>query len=224
MSDALRRSLLGHRNVAVQTAVAACPVAAKVLMVCWAVQNMRSVYGTVPTDLAISEHYAGTRTQHDISDSEAAPKQEAFKQIGAALTDSLPKDPLELWDALTALPADDLDRILAYAVARSVSVTEAHEGLTAKLLSAVSFDMAQHFAPTADNYFGRVSKELIVAALEDAGKLENETEKEGLLGMKKGALAALAEQRMAGSGWVPSLIRTPEAAPAAPTKKRKRSR
>lgn len=227
LSDALRRSLLGHRNIAAQTSVAASPDTAKILMVCWAVQNMRSIYGNVPTDLVIGDNRGfGTRTQHDISDSEAEPKREAFKQIGQELTASLPTDSVELWDALTALPAADLDRLLAYAVARSVSLTEEHAGLTAKLLSATGFDMAQHFNPTVDNYFGRVSKDLIVAALEEAGKLETETEKASLLAMKKGALAALAEERLNGSGWVPTLIRTPEPEPvtAAPAKKRKRSR
>lgn len=225
LSDALRRSLLGHRNIAAQMSVAASPDTAKVLMVCWAVQNMRNLYGKVPTDLVIGDNRGfGTRTQHDITDSEADPKREAFHQIGEELTASLPTDSVALWDALTALPASDLDRLLAYAVARSVSLTEEHDGLTAKLLSATGFDMAQHFTPTADNYLGRVSKDLIVAALDEAGKLEDETEKASLLAMKKGALAALAEKRLNGSGWVPTLIRTPAPEPVAPVKKRKRSR
>jgi len=80
--------------------------------------------------------------------------------------------------------------------------------------------MADHFAPTASNYLGRVSKDLIIEALVEAGKIGGDDDRNALLAMKKGALAQEAESRLAGSGWVPSLIRVQSAKPA-PKKREK---
>ena len=78
------------------------------------------------------------------------------------------------------------------------------------LLASLDFDMAAHFTPTAENYLGRVSKELIVDAVKEAGKLNGEADKAGLAAMKKSALATEAEKRLAGTGWVPKTIRAPK--------------
>ncbi len=73
--------------------------------------------------------------------------------------------------------------------------------------------MADHFTPTAENYFGRVSKDLILEALTEAGKVGGENDRGALLAMKKGVLAKEAETRLQGSGWVPTVIRTEHAKP-----------
>ena len=111
--------------------------------------------------------------------------------------------------------ASRLDALIAYGVAQSVSLSEKTTGLTAKFLAALDFDMAAHFTPTAANYLAHVAKPLILAALTEAGKVNDEADRAALLAMKKGTLAAEAEMRLAGTGWVPELIRTPKAkAPA----------
>ena len=220
LSDAMRRSLLGHRNIAAQSAVAAKPHVAKVLMACWLVHKLRDGYSNVPSDFTITGSF-GTRTNHPIADQEGVKKRDAFDAMGDALIQSLPKADDKLWDALMELEADALDKLICFAVARSVSLNVEHKGLTAKLLQSLEFDMADHFTPTAENYFGRVPKGLVVEAMTEAGIAKGEKEKAELLGMKKGDLAALAEKRMAETRWVPSLIRTPKpkkaTAPKAPT-------
>lgn len=220
MSDALRRSLLGHRNQAAQMATAANHHVAKVLMVCKMVCEMRSQYGSAPCDMTIPMNACaadGTRSHHPITDSEAEPKAQAFEQIGAGLVEALPEDQAELWDALMELDGAALDALLAYSVARSVSLSTEHKGLTGKLLGSLGFDMAAHFTPTADNYLGRVPKELAVEALRQAGRLIDADDKAKLLNMKRKDLAHEAEQRLHGLGWVPEVIRTP--APASEPKK-----
>lgn len=224
LSDALRRSLLGHRNLAAQQATAERPDVAKVLLACSMVEHIRSRVGGgyrgvgTPCDYVIGrDGYGGTRTYHPITDEAGNAKADAFREVCIAMAKKLPEAEGKLWDALEAMRPAELDKIIAYGVALSVSLSAGNTGLTGKFLAALNFDTAAHFTPTADNYLGRVSKPLIIEALADAGKITGDADKAALLAMKKGALAAEAEKRLAGTGWVPSLIRTPKAkAPAKP--------
>ena len=75
--------------------------------------------------------------------------------------------------------------------------------------------------PKPRNYFGRVSKELIIEALDEAEKIKDDADRTGLLMLKKGALAKEAEARMVGSDWVPKLIRTEKKTEPVDSKKRK---
>lgn len=226
VSDALRRSLLGHRNLAAQIEVAKRPDVAKVLMAAWAVQHILSRVGgglrgtPTPVDLTITEtRYGGGRVM-PITDETGTAKAKAFAEECIALAKKLPDASEKQWDALAAMSGEELDNIIAYGVALSVSLTDDHKGLTGKLLDALNFDMSTHFAATTDTYLGRVSKPLIVDALREAGKVTGQADKDALLAMKKGALAAEAQTRLAGSGWVPKGIRTPKPKAAPIAKKR----
>ncbi|MEB1764614.1 ParB N-terminal domain-containing protein [Xanthomonas campestris pv. campestris] len=225
VSDALRRSLLGHRNLAAQIEVAKRPDVAKVLMAVWAVQHIASRVGgglrgtRAPTDLTITETCYGGGRVMPISDETGTAKAKAFADECITLAKKLPDGSEKLWDALAAMSGEELDKIIAYGVALSVSLAEDHKGLTGKLLDALNFDMSAHFEATTDTYLGRVSKPLIVDALREAGKIDGQTDKDALLAMKKGALANEAQARLAGSGWVPKGIRAPKPKKAAEPKK-----
>lgn len=210
VSDALRRSLLRQRNVAVQTEVARAPEVAKIVMACWAVEQVRNdvMSAETPVDLAIADGWRGTRTMA-ASDDDTKAKIEAFRMVCVEAVKGLPKAGPALWDALAERSGEELDALIAVGVANAVSVTEDHKGMTAKLLGALGFDMASHFEPTGVNYLGRVSKGLILEALTEAKKIDGADDRAKLDGMKKGTLAAEAETRLAGSGWVPKGIRTP---------------
>lgn len=212
LSDALTRSLFGHRNLAAQVATAANPQIAKVLLACLAVHTIRDQRWTVPADLRILEG-VGTRSAHPITDDSKAEKKDAFKRIGDSLVASLPTDPVTLWDALMDLPDRTLDTLVAYLVACSVSLDRDHKGLTERFLTALGFDVADHFTTDGINYLGRVSKPLILEALEEAGALADDQERITLLALRKGDLVASAQARLAGTRWVPALIRTPGSLP-----------
>ena len=221
LSDTLRRSLLGHRNLAAQIATASKPEAAKILLACWTVTRIRSDYGSAPTNLSIGGSH-GTLSGYPIADEAGKARGVAFTLKARAAVAALPKADGPLWDALAALSPAELDALIAYGVALSVSLHTETTGLTAKFLAALDFDMAEHFTPTAANYFGGVAKPLIVGAMAEAGKVKDAAHRDALLAMKKGALAAEAETSLAGSGWVPALIRTAKPkAPAAPKAKPK---
>lgn len=214
LSEALRSSLLGYRNLAAQSLTAMNANAAKILLACKFIADVRGSHGVVPSDLVVTNGY-GTRTACTISDSAGQSKVAEFTEQGNALIEALPTDPVQLWDALAAMKGGELDKLLAFAVARSVSLSSEADGLSGKYLEALGLDMADHFTPTAENYFGRVSKDLMVEALNEAGKVADDEDKKNLLAMKKGVLAKEAESRMAGTGWVPALIRTQRAEPKA---------
>jgi ParB family chromosome partitioning protein len=68
--------------------------------------------------------------------------------------------------------------------------------------------MGAWFTPTAVNYFTRISKAGILAALREVkGATAPAWET-----MKKPDLAALAEREIAGTGWLPELLRAPQKA------------
>lgn len=206
ISDALRRNLLGQRNIAAQIEVAKNPKVAKVLAVMWMVKDLDLGINEVPTDLSFRDGYNGTRTQHPVDGDHAKGLADRFKQL---VNESLGKfsKTKNLWDVLMGMDDAALDALLAVGIARSVSLRIEHKGETATLLDALDFDMANHFAPTAESYFGRVTKVLVVEALKEVGKAKDADQ---LLAMKRGDLAALAEQRMQGERWVPEPIRGPK--------------
>lgn len=207
ISDALRRSLLGHRNLAAQFVTATNAKAAKILIVCKFVTDTRNDWSGSPTDMGISNGY-GARTGCPITDEAGQEKQKEFEAQGQLLVSELPVEHGDLWDALAALNDEDLDTLLAFSVARTVSLSVEPKELTAKYVNALELKMEDHFTPTVSNYLGRVSKELIIEALTEAEQIKSDADRIALLDMKKGALATEAEKRLLGTGWVPSLIRT----------------
>lgn len=216
MSDALRRSLLGHRNLAAQRAAASNVHVMKIMQAVWTVNLLRKNGASyepnpTPTVLTLSSQLPGTRNGYTITDQQGSDSADVFPEECKEAVAHLPKAQEALWDALAAAKPAELDKIIALGCALSLSLSHDHKGLTGKLLDALGFDMAEHFQPTADNYLGKVPKPLMVEALTEAKQVKDAAEKEMLLGMKKGALAAEAEKRLAGTGWVPKLIRTPKA-------------
>lgn len=223
VSEALRQSLLGHKNLAAQRVTARNPHAAKALLVSQMVTTMRNKPSDAPTDYSISSGW-GSRSYCKITDEAGVEQQKAFETVCKTLIDDLPTEAGALWEALYALSASELDALLAHAIARSVSLAaEPGRGMTESFVTALGLDMAEHFTPTAENYLGRVPKELMIEALDEAGKVTDDTDRAALLAMKKGVLAKEAEARLEGTGWVPKLIRTEKAVTSTTSKNRKRS-
>ena len=79
-----------------------------------------------------------------------------------------------------------------------------------RLASVLSLDMAAWWQPTPQSYLARVPKALALEAVspEVAANLAK---------LKKDALAAEAEQRLAGTGWLPAILQRPVVAAAEAT-------
>ncbi|WP_141702052.1 ParB/RepB/Spo0J family partition protein [Methyloceanibacter stevinii] len=124
----------------------------------------------------------------------------------------LPQNPGGLWGWCLEQSHEVLLQILAVIAARSIDAVQskgmaegASELLHASAVAeALGIEMAGHFTPTADNFFGRISGKAIGAAIAEAKAV---TLAPGWSKMKKAELAALAEREIAGSGWLPKPIR-----------------
>lgn len=73
------------------------------------------------------------------------------------------------------------------------------------LAQALDLDMTAHWSPTVQSYLNRVTKAGILAAVREA---VSEEAADRMSGMKKPAMVEAAEQALAGTGWLPGLLRT----------------
>jgi ParB family chromosome partitioning protein len=131
----------------------------------------------------------------------------------------LPDAAEELWSWL--LGQDTVVRLdlLAHCAGCSVdAVHKLHEHAGSgrllhadQLAEAVSLDMAQWWQPTAKSYLGRIPKAQI---LEAVAKGVSQEAAENLAKLKKDALVAYAQERLANTGWLPAILRSPAAASA----------
>jgi ParB family chromosome partitioning protein len=130
----------------------------------------------------------------------------------AKWSEALPGDADALWDWCLAQTPDTLLSLLAFCVACSVDGVQRKADRAdcdrllhaQKLSQALGLQMTAWFTPTAANYFSRVSRADILAALKEAKNLPAKRSWEKL---KKSELAALAEREIAGTDWLPQPLR-----------------
>ena len=128
----------------------------------------------------------------------------------------VPRDVSSLWTFIVELDHDSRMALFAHCVALTVNAvklpTERKPRAMAtadRLAEAVSLDMTAHWMPTAPTYFGRVTKPHILDAVREAVSIEAA---EQMANMKKPDMAEAAEQLLVATGWLPALMRTPQAA------------
>jgi ParB family chromosome partitioning protein len=138
----------------------------------------------------------------------------AFDQRHQAWADNLPKEPADLWSALTAFDADSRQALFGHCV--SLSVNAMFESYNRRpralvhadrLAEALDLDMVvAGWTPKVENYLGRVTKARILGAVREA---KGDRPAQLIDHLKKGEMAEKAEALLAGSGWLPELLRTP---------------
>jgi ParB family chromosome partitioning protein len=74
-----------------------------------------------------------------------------------------------------------------------------------QLAETLRLDMSKHWTPTAESYFGRVSKKAICVAVAEAA---GENVAFSIQDLKKPIMAIEAARLVANSGWVPTVLRT----------------
>jgi len=166
-------------------------------------------YGTASC-LGLRAHGPDLRSSAEgIADSRAA---QTLDERHAAWTRHLPQEAHGLWDWLLTQAEGTLTALLACCAAFTVNAVhkpqdraDAPHLLHAdRLATALGLDMTQWWPPTAASYVGRVSKARILEAVTEAcskGAAEN------LAKLKKDALAKRAEEKLAGTGWLPPVLR-----------------
>lgn len=130
----------------------------------------------------------------------------------------MPRESAEAWTFVGSLDGAALLDLLAHCA--SLTVNAVHNPLDRRpgawthadaLAGAVGLDMTAYWTPTARSYLGRVTKARIGEAVREA---VSEDAAERIAGLKKTEMAGAAEQLLVGTGWLPPLLRTPEAQPA----------
>ncbi len=208
-SETLLEELSAHRTLALQETLAAKPEAALTAFLHALV--LRTFFGEHhetcvnirPVSLNFGSHAEG------IGESAAAA---AMSERHRTWAEELPpKD--GLWDWLSGLGRKRQLELLAYCTARTVNaVCSRRYGDNADrfeqaetLVNAVSLDMSKWWQVTRQSYLDRVTKQHIVDAVSQAVTVQAG---ENIAAMKKAAMAAKAEELLAGSGWLPEPLRT----------------
>jgi ParB family chromosome partitioning protein len=128
----------------------------------------------------------------------------------------MPQDAAELWGFVVDLPDAERLALLAHCAALTVNaVRGTHERGQGRiehadrLARSLNLDMTRYWSPTATGYFCRVSKPQILDAVREGVSV---AAADGIAALKKAAMAEAAAQRLAGSRWLPALLRTEPAA------------
>lgn len=143
---------------------------------------------------------------------EDMPAARALSDRHANWARQLPDEIADLWAFVVALDIDSRMVLFAHCVALTVNAVRlswerrldawANADVIAR---AVRLDMTAYWPPTARNYFGRVSKARIHEAVTEAVSAGAANR---MADMKKQAMAEAAEELLAGTGRLPSLLRT----------------
>lgn len=211
ISDSLIRDLSAHRTLALRVALAERPDLALVALTHTLTAQTFYSYAEAgclevrPTMTPLGSHADGI---------EDTPLAARASEAHEAWAERMPRDVADLWGFIVGLDDERRTALLAHCAARTVNALrlpwdrKPRSLETAdRLASALALDVAKDWTPTVDSYLGRVTKAHIVEAVAQ-GVSEDAARR--IADMKKPDMAQAAEQLLAGSGWLPAVLRTAE--------------
>ena len=143
---------------------------------------------------------------------ETSPALVRLLEIHSQWLARIPAQAEQLWQWLLDQEQTIVLDLLAFCIGQTVhAVRLNHDSGTSprfvaadQLAQAVNLDMADWWTPTAESYLSRVKKEQILEAI---GEGTSERNFEDLRKMKKAELVGAAERRLAGSRWLPEILK-----------------
>ena len=211
ISDSLTRDLSAHRTLALRVALGERPDLALNALIHTLTAQLFYSYAEAgclevrPTVTPLGSHADG------IEDTPLAAKANEAREVWA---ERMPRDVADLWGFIVGLDDEKRLALLAHCASRTVNALrlpwdrKPRSLQTAdRLASALALDVAKDWTPTVDSYLGRVTKAHIVEAVAE-GVSEDAARR--IADMKKPDMAQAAEQLLAGTGWLPAILRTPE--------------
>jgi ParB family chromosome partitioning protein len=211
LSERLVTELTAYRTLALRDALASAPDMAFVAVLHALCLGAFYRYAS-DTCLEITAKNSGFSTQ--ASGLNDTPSAKAIEARHEAWARQLPEKPADLWDALIAFDGDS--RTALFALCASVTVNVVKEPWNRRpgafehgdrLVRAIDLDMAAAgWAPTINNYLGRVPKARILEAVREG---RGEASAQLIDHLKKPDMAKEAERLLAGTGWLPEPLRTP---------------
>lgn len=209
VSDLLVRDLTAHRtlglrlNLSEQPEVAIIAVTHALAAQIFYFGADAHVVGIQPVKTDLAGHADG------IEDTQAG---KAWADRHANWARQIPRDVNGLWAFVAELDHDSRMALFAHCVALTVNAVKLpwdrrpRALATAdRLAEAVSLDMTGYWRPTVRSYLGRVTKVRILEAVCEGVSGEAA---ERMAEMKKVDMAEAAEQLLATTDWLPSLLRT----------------
>lgn len=215
LPDRLVAELTAHRTLALRDALARAPDVAFLAVL--HVLCLQAFYRSgADSALDITAHGPAFTVQPPgLADTASSKAIDARHQTWLG---QLPADPADLWDTLTGFDGDSQGALFAHCAALTVNAvrepwTRRGRALdhADRLARAVELDMAAAgWVPTVDTYLGRVTKARILDAVREA---KGEDSAQLIDHLKKPDMAREAERLLAGSGWLPDILRAPEPSP-----------
>ncbi|WP_375288510.1 ParB/RepB/Spo0J family partition protein [Sphingomonas sp.] len=209
ISDSLTRDLSAHRTLALRVALAEQPSIALIALTHTLAAQLFYSYAEAgclevrPTVTPLGSHADGI---------EDTPLAARASEQHEAWAERMPRDVADLWGFIVALDDEKRIALLAHCAARTVNALrlpwdrKPRSLQTAdRLASALALDVAKDWTPTVDSYLGRVTKAHIAEAVIE-GVSEDAARR--IADMKKPDMAQAAEQLLAGTGWLPAVLRT----------------
>jgi ParB family transcriptional regulator, chromosome partitioning protein len=210
-SAALIEDLTAHRTAALQARLADNPKIALAAVVHALALDVFYIAATTDSVVRITPTVASLdRSAEGIEDTKARQQLAATTKV---VRKRLPKDADKLWGWLLDQDQKTLLGILAVCAGHTVDAVEKKRGSfeapsstrhAGELAEALKLDMAEYWQPTAAGYFGRVSKQQTFDAVAEAA---GPSAKGSLSALKKDALVKEAEKKLAGTGWLPAILR-----------------
>ena len=208
LSDALVHRLTAHRTLALQAALASNPDVALKEVVCILIENVErgmDISGSSAVKLSLSRP-----SIPDAPDLKKCPATQALQLALKGWREAgLPTTAAERRKWIYAQPVATLHGLLALAAAYGVDAVHGKNSRAPAadaLADALKLDMAAWWQPTADTYLSAVPKALAIEAVAEARGKEAAA---SLVSLKSAAVVAEAGKQLAGTGWLPKLLRGP---------------
>lgn len=213
ISVPLLKKMSSERTLAVQAALVQQPEKAVALMV-WRLCACTFSYSTStrhPFDMRIGVHHSSL-----VSEAPTGKEGKAWQclmQEKARLEALLPEGWEKDFTTFFTLDGSLLMSLMAFCTACSVDGVQTRDnGHTSRshldgVEAAIGFHLRDWWQPTAANFLGLLSKTQIVAALSEAGRTAPAQDAQKL---KKGDAAAVAEDWLSDTRWVPAWMKGPE--------------
>jgi ParB family transcriptional regulator, chromosome partitioning protein len=211
LSDKLLAELTAHLTAALRNELAENPEVALIATVHALAAATFYGSGDRLTCLHIAPRFSNLATHAPGIDEtkpmrEIALRDEAWRNL-------LPEETERLWEFIAALDMSGRLQLLAHCVCLTVNAMRLPGSLVPQadpLAQALRLDMTRYWQPSAAGYFSRVSKDRILDAVRE-GKSDQAAQ--NIANLKKQGMAENAERLLAGTGWLPAVLRT--AAPPA---------
>jgi len=219
LSDRLLTELTAHRTLSLREALARDPEAA--FLAATHALTLNAFYGGGAFETCVEIDAKSVSLGSHAPALSDMPAARAIDEAHGHWQLRLPEKAQNLWAWLVNLDRDARVSLFAYCVGLSVNAlclshdrrprALAHADLLAEHLA---LDMTANWRPTAESYFGKVTKAQILAAVREA---KGEAAAQMIDHLKKADMAAEAERLLQGSGWLPETLRTKNLdAPALP--------